>query len=305
MAKPSSPTLQNRSEALKISIGMAEDEIRILKPMMDAAAVTIQCQYHRLQAKRKYEWKKNLHIHRSMMDDLKKIDQEHALCVLQAEEKEEKEEGKEKGEEEAEEEQTQEDNNNASSAPPSTLATNASEVLNFRQNSILLHAHCACMLIQATYRSYRSRLHLKWIQATMHLVLSRQIHADHKINWAERTIVLPHTVIAQGTQKSWSSVEAAHYLSHLSNNNITKEQQNKAATLIQKRGRMLLSQQKMKWKQVQSNAIQSKRRTERKKQQEQASFPECKESNGSLESVETIPPAKKYTYTESPVEDVF
>ena len=58
------------SELLKDSIGMSQDELEeleLLMPMMDAAALIIQQQYHCLQARRKLEWRKQVKIHKEML----------------------------------------------------------------------------------------------------------------------------------------------------------------------------------------------------------------------------------------------
>ena len=57
-------------ELLKDSIGMRQDELEeleLLMPMMDSAALIIQQQYHCLQARRKLEWRKQVKIHKEML----------------------------------------------------------------------------------------------------------------------------------------------------------------------------------------------------------------------------------------------
>ena len=69
-------------EMLRHSIGMDYDEMEALRPIMDEAAEIIQRQYHRLQAQRKLEWKRQIKIHKgNVFKMLKKMKRCISNCV--------------------------------------------------------------------------------------------------------------------------------------------------------------------------------------------------------------------------------
>jgi hypothetical protein len=280
----------NLSDELRINIGMVEDELKLLKPMMDSAALIIQRQYHCLRARRKFEWKKHirdyklgvqpLHATFTTIEDLDKLttplsslSPSTPLSTLSPTPRSPTPRSP-----------TPRSPTPRSPTPPTpppdlSTPTNALDILNKRQNSIQLHAHCACMLIQATYRSYRSRLHLKWIKETMDIVLSRTIP------YTSRPLILPSTFIVSDKMNDMKFTYMIDYQKYL-NNHYTCSEQTNAATMIQSFIRMLLSKDKIKWKKFKKNYVQEKKN----------------EENNNMTMLNQ---KARYKYTESPVEDVF
>ena len=276
---PHSPLL-NRVDKLKISIGMVDDEIKMLQPIMDAAALAIQRQYHRLQAKRRFEWKTNVKRYKLFdQNEKKKVEHAHALSVLQEEANVEEEQQKIRHQAGNDHEQSIEP---TATAPD--VANDPLEMYNRRQNSVQLHAHCAAMLIQATYRCYRTRIHLTWIQETMNVVFTR------RIPFLDRPLLLPHTVMAQAAQdNNESTVDSTTTRVRYT------RQHHTSATAIQTAIRIHLSRQKVEWKQRQLQV-----RQERRQNNTPCTAPQIMQrEQNRLRQLE------RYTYTESPVEDVF
>ena len=261
-------------ETLKRSIGMSDDELVELRPILNAASETIQRQYHILQAQRRYEWKRQVKIQKMMVSETKDVE----VRFYQSEQK--------KQHKEAEEErllQVQVEVEIRDRKEEQRDHLDPLKVYERRHNSVQLHAHTACMLIQAAYRSHRTRCHMLWMKKTMEVMLSR------RVPFVDRPLLLPHTVMAEANAAIANNQQKNGVVRRMS----FTRQDRKAAVVIQSCLRGKLGRLKMEFKRASLSAKKEIKETKEKQATQ-------KKQNKHLSSIN-----RNIAYTENPVVDVF